>query len=92
MEPEGSLSCSQVLANRIYPEADVFSPYIHISPRSISILSSHLCQVFQNGDFFSRFPTKFLNEFLSFHMHATCLANLTIELITLIMLGEEYKL
>jgi hypothetical protein len=61
--------------------------------RSISIISTHLRHVLPSGLFPSGFPTNILHAFLVFPIRATCHAHVTpLELIILIMFGEEYKL
>jgi hypothetical protein len=65
-----------------------------ISPRSILISSTHLhlglpCP---SGLLPSNFPINSLYAFLFSPIHATCLAHLILNLIILIILGEEYKL
>jgi hypothetical protein len=65
-----------------------------ISPRSISILSIHLHLGLPSpsGLLPSNFPTNNLHAFLFSPNHATYLAHLILDLIILIILGEEYKL
>jgi hypothetical protein len=67
-----------------------FTPSHSISLRSILILSTH---GIPSGLFPSGFPTNILYAFLVSAIRATCLVHLILlNLIILIMLGEEYKL
>jgi hypothetical protein len=65
-----------------------------ISLRSILILSSHLHLRFPSGLFPSAFPPKsYMHSSSPFVMRATCAAHIIpLDLITLIILGEVYKL
>jgi hypothetical protein len=64
-----------------------------ISPRSIFILSTHLCRGLCSGPFPSGFPTNNLYGFLVSHIRATGPAHLILlNLIILIILGKEYNL
>jgi hypothetical protein len=88
MEPEGLLPRSQELSTCPYPEPDQSTPFPHsISPRSILISSTH-----PRLDLPRRlFPTNNLRFFSA--IRVTCSAHLILlEVIILIILGEEYKL
>jgi hypothetical protein len=66
---------------------------ILISRRSVLIFSGHLSLCLPNGLFHSGFPTNILYVFLFSLICATCSAHLIVlDLIILIILGEEYKL
>jgi hypothetical protein len=56
------------------------------------MLSGHLYLGLPSGLFPSGFPTSNLYTFLYFPIRATCPTHLLIDLIILIILGEEYKL
>jgi hypothetical protein len=63
-----------------------------ISLRSIVILSTHLHLGIPSGHFPFGFPTNILYPFRFFPIRATCSAHLILlDLIILIVLGEEYK-
>jgi len=68
MEHEGSLLCSQEPTTGSYPE--LVEPSLNLSilylPRSILILSSHLCLGLPIGIFPSEFLTKIFMHFSSF--------------------------
>jgi hypothetical protein len=90
MIPEGSLTCSL----GPYPGPDASSPYIPtLFPKIHSNIilpstprSSECCLI-------SRFSNEILHLFLIYTMRATCQANqIVLDLITLIILGEAYKL
>jgi hypothetical protein len=55
------------------------------------MLSTRLCLVLPSGFLPSGFPTDILYTFLFSLLCATCPAHLILDLITLIILGEEYK-
>ena len=60
---------------------------------NILLLSSHLLLGFPKGIFPVGLPVKILKAFLPSSIMATCLAHLNLlDLITLTMLGERYKL
>jgi hypothetical protein len=88
MEPENSLPRSQELPTCAHPEPDQSSPQ-----RPILILSTHLCLSLPSDLLPSGFPTNNLYTFIFFPIRATCPAHLIfLNLIILIILGEEYKL
>jgi hypothetical protein len=91
---ESSLPCSQEPANGPYPEPDASIPQLpHTSfLRSILILASYLRLGLPYSRFPSRFPSKILYAFLISPMLATCPANLILDLITLIIFSEAYRL
>ena len=80
---------SQGLSNNSYPE-----PNQPNSPHwSILILSSHLRLGLPNGLFPVDVPVKILKTLLPSSLLATCPAHLNLlDLITLTILGERYKL
>jgi hypothetical protein len=92
MEPEGSLPCSQKPSTGPYPDPDKSSPSHPISLRSI-LTPTYLCLCLPSGLFHSGFPTNILYALLFTPIRATCPAHLIIlDLIFLIVAGEEYKL
>jgi hypothetical protein len=64
-----------------------------ISLRFILILYSHIRQRLPSGLFTSGFPSKLLNALLFYSIRASCPVHfILLDLINLIVLGEEYKL
>jgi len=94
MVPEGSLPCSQGQAAGPYSETCIQSTPSHpVFVRSILILSSHLLPSLPSGLFTTGLPTKILYAFLNCSLCAACPAHLILlDLITLIISGEAYKL
>jgi hypothetical protein len=92
MEPEGSSPCSQE-PSPLVPTLSQIDP-VHIIPsylRYILILSTHLRLGLPSGLFPYGFSTEILYAFF-LPMRATFPDRLSLDLITLIILGEEYKL
>ena len=88
---------SQGLFNNSYPEANQPNSYlfllIPISSRSILILFSHLRQGLLKGLFPVGLPVKILKALLPSSILATSPTYLNLlDLITLTILGERYKL
>jgi hypothetical protein len=80
MEPEGSLPCSQELSTGLYPEPDQSHEYHPV----LSLLRSSV-KVLLVGTF--------LLALLFTSIHATCPSHpILLDLIILIIIGEEYKL
>ena len=94
MEPEGSMPHSQGLSNNPYPER--INPIPHIDMyflTSILILSSHIRLSLPKGLFPVGLPTKILKTLVNYAILVTSPAHLNfIDLITLAILGERYKL
>ena len=83
MEPGGSMSHSQGLSNNSYPEPN----------QPILILSSHLRLDLPKSLFPVGLPVKMLKALLPSSILVTGPANLNLlDLIILIILGEQYKL
>ena len=94
MEPEGSLTHSQMPAICSYPEPSRSSPSPQIPlPEDPSlILSFHLRFGLQSGSFSSDFPTKIMYTSLPSPTRATFLAHLILlDFITRKVLGEQYR-
>jgi hypothetical protein len=88
-EPKCSLPCSQP-ATCPYPVPEP-TPYHHICLKHILISPSQPRRGLPNGLFPSGFHTKTVHVCLFHPTRATCLTNLTLlDLITLVILGEEY--
>jgi hypothetical protein len=88
MEPEGSIPNSQELSTCSYPKPDQSSPHHPIPP--LRDPSTYVL-VFVVVSFPSGFPTNNLYAFLFLPIRATWPAHLILDLIILIILGEEYK-
>jgi hypothetical protein len=92
MEPEGSLLCSQKLPTRPYPETHQFSPY-HPSYLSEIHYDALLLPTSRSSWWTLSFSHQNLICIRLLPMHASFPAHpILLDLITLIMLGEEYKL
>ena len=84
---------SQGSYNNPYPEPNQFPALIHISSKYILVLASHLRQGLPKGLFNVGLSVKILKAFLTSAILATCSAHLNLlDLITLTILGERYKL
>jgi len=95
MGPQGSLSCSQRARHLSLSWVTCIqsTPSHPVSLTSILTLSSHLRVGLPSGLFPSGFPTTVFHTFLVCPMHATCSVHLILlDLITLIIIGEAYKL
>ena len=96
MEPRGSMLHSQGLYNNQYlswVQSTQFLALIPIYLRLILILSSHPCLGLPKGLFPVGLPVKILKTLLPSSIMATCPAHLNLlDLITLTILGECYKL
>jgi hypothetical protein len=88
VKPEGPLSCRQKPANGPYPEPSESST--HHTLKTILILSFNLRLWLPTGLWLSDFSTKILYAVLISYMSATCLANLMLlDLTILLIYGEE---
>ena len=95
MKPGGSMSHSKGLSNNPYskPNQPNYPQWYPISSRSILILSSQLRLGLPKGLFPIGLPVKILQALLPSSIMATCRAHLNLlDLITLTILGEWYKL
>jgi hypothetical protein len=92
MEPEGSLPCSQEPSTGPCPEPDQAIPPNPLLLSFILILCTYLRLGIPIGVFMFGFTTNILYAFLCSPIRATCPVPLMIlDLIILIILGEEYK-
>ena len=90
MKPEGSMPHLEGLSNYPYPEQNQSKySHLHISLKSILIQYSHLRLGLPKGIF----PVKILKALLHSSFLITCPVHLNpLDLITLSILGERYKL
>jgi hypothetical protein len=96
-EGGGSSPHSQELSTCPYHEPEQSSPSVHTAPYhhakiNLNIIYPPLGPPSPSGLLPSGFPTNNLYAFLFSPIHATCLTHLILDLIILIILGEEYKL
>ena len=93
MKPGGSIPHSQGPSNNPYPESNQPNQLTPISLRSILILPSYLRLGIPKYLFFVGLPVKMLKGLLPSFILATCPVHLNLlDLITLTILGERYRL